>query len=1014
MKYRSLLPLLPLFLLWFHRNTAAEIGCERALGVESGAILDSQMSVSSAYNNRADHGAAMARLHGTNGAGCWLAGTHDANQWLQVDLLTDDTKVTGVATQGRYGDHMWVTKYKLEYHNEGASPQFYREQGQNADKEFDGNTDRLTAVYHELYPPITARYIKFRPVTWNSQIAMRVELYDCSLQECNTALGMISGEISDEQISASSQYDDSNSAATKGRLRLKFGAESEGGWVVANGETNVDQWLQIDLLSQNTKVTGVATQGRDNYNHWVKTYKLQYSNNEVNFQYFREQNADKEFAGNRDSANAVYNGLNPPIRARYIRFRPMTWNAGISMRVEMYGCIQEILDFCFNNAVGIANPDVIPDDHMTATSQLNETFQPAYGRLYGDRGDGWCAKEPNRTDDWLQVDLGKTVQVCAVATQGDRDNDAIGSAHEWVTDFKLSYSANGSTWTTYIDGTGTEIEFQRKGDSTTVDRHKLPVPVSARYIRFRPTRQQGWNCLRVEVYSIEKCQEALGIESGLISDDKLSASSEYNVDQAANRGRLHIQYSGGKTGGWVAGTSDANQWLQVDLGSQYTKVTRVATQGRNDYAHWVFNYTLQYSNNGVNFQNYREQGQNEDKEFAGNTDQDTVVYHVLNPPITARYFRFRPMAWYEHISMRVELYGCLQDSCRSLNFHSPVDGHALRGHVFKNISLSVGMRSSCRGRCTMESICVSFNTGPPINDQVMCQLSDSDHTRHPEDLKPREGFTYRGTENACSSNPCFHNATCLNGYTYKKYRCMCQTGFKGENCEIVARTCKELYDNNLAGGNKAYPLKMGSVILPVFCHMTDDLGDCGGGGWTLVMKIDGQKETFHYDSTYWSDKNVSNLLGGKTGFDGNETKLPTYWNTPFFKICLGMKISQQIRFIVMSSTSQVNSLYSLIADGQYRETSLGRDTWKSLIGPQGTLQTGCNREGFNPGCSADSSKARIGIIGSDVSACSTCDSRVGFGGGGYIDDTNTCGNLGPHSSDNGGKNIKAMGYILVQ
>ncbi len=104
---------------------------------------------------------------------------------------------------------------------------------------------------------------------------------------------MISGEISDEQISASSQYDDSNSAATKGRLRLKFGAESEGGWVVANGETNVDQWLQIDLLGQNTKVTGVATQGRDNYNHWVKTYKLQYSNNGVNFQYFREQNADK-------------------------------------------------------------------------------------------------------------------------------------------------------------------------------------------------------------------------------------------------------------------------------------------------------------------------------------------------------------------------------------------------------------------------------------------------------------------------------------------------------------------------------------------------------------------------------------------------------------------------------------------------------------------------------------------------------------------------------------------------
>ena len=44
------------------------------------------------------------------------------------------------------------------------------------------------------------------------------------------------------------------------------------------------------------------------------------------------------------------------------------------------------------------------------------------------------------------------------------------------------------------------------------------------------------------------------------------------------------------------------------------------------------------------------------------------------------------------------------------------------------------------------------------------------------------------------------------------------------------------------GKNKAYPLKLGSATVPVYCHMTnDDLGSCGGGGWTLVMKIDGNK-----------------------------------------------------------------------------------------------------------------------------------------------------------------------------
>ena len=45
--------------------------------------------------------------------------------------------------------------------------------------------------------------------------------------------------------------------------------------------------------------------------------------------------------------------------------------------------------------------------------------------------------------------------------------------------------------------------------------------------------------------------------------------------------------------------------------------------------------------------------------FDGNIDQDTVVYHALNPPITARYIRFKPVDKYGHVSMRVELYGCL-------------------------------------------------------------------------------------------------------------------------------------------------------------------------------------------------------------------------------------------------------------------------------------------------------------------------------------------------------------------
>ena len=60
------------------------------------------------------------------------------------------------------------------------------------------------------------------------------------------------------------------------------------------------------------------------------------------------------------------------------------------------------------------------------------------------------------------------------------------------------------------------------------------------------------------------------------------------------------------------------------------------------------------------------------------------------------------------------------------------------------------------------------------------------------------------------------------------------------------------------------------------------------------------------------------------------------------------------------------------------------------------------------------SKARIGILGNEQNDCETPDSRIGFGTGGYNDDSNTCGNEATTGVDNGDKHIKTMGYILVQ
>ena len=172
------------------------------------------------------------------------------------------------------------------------------------------------------------------------------------------------------------------------------------------------------------------------------------------------------------------------------------------------------------------------------------------------------------------------------------------------------------------------------------------------------------------------------------------------------------------------------------------------------------------------------------------------------------------------------------------------------------------------------------------------------------------------------------------------------------------------------------------------------------------------KNTFHYSSNLWVNQESFNVSGGETGLDLQETKLPTYWETPFSKICLGMKIDQQINFIVINK--QAISLYSLIADSQYHATSLGRNTWKTLIGSQASLQVNCNREGFNVITGMEwKSKARIGFLGNDYPNCDESESRIGFGTGGFPYDT-SCGYLATYKPDNGNQHIEAMGYILVQ
>ncbi|CAH3183147.1 unnamed protein product, partial [Porites lobata] len=157
-------------------------------------------------------------------------------------------------------------------------------------------------------------------------------------------------------------------------------------------------------------------------------------------------------------------------------------------------------------------------------------------------------------------------------------------------------------------------------------------------------------------FSEAACDQPLGMQNGAIPNSALTASSEAGVAHSPNRGRLN--YATPAPAAWSSGGAHylKNSWFQVDFGS-WTKVTRIATQGRKYAYQWVTRYRVSYSYDGIFFKDYTEVASNP-KVFSGNSDRNGIVTHELTNPIICRYIRILPTAYYAWVSLRAEFYGC--------------------------------------------------------------------------------------------------------------------------------------------------------------------------------------------------------------------------------------------------------------------------------------------------------------------------------------------------------------------
>lgn len=385
--------------------------------------------------------------------------------------------------------------------------------------------------------------------------------------------------------------------------------------------------------------------------------------------------------------------------------------------VLYFTATEEAIAGC-SSPLGLASGS-IHDSQLSASTSMSDWLLPSAGRLHNNLTSNsfgaWCAEDVD-LDQWFQIDLQRTTNVSAVASQGI---DIIMAGY-WVASYSLNYSCDGIKWHSYAIQ-GVPVIFQANNDSDSVVTNTLSPSILARFIRVLPLE---WNqletiCLRLELYgcktsqacphptkatmspsqaaayssSVTKapltglpprfstlssktgnrshstdslatdtntipiaCSYALGMQSGAINESQIKASSFDSVWTRPSEARLHNQWSLNhrSLGGWCAADADMNPFLQVDLLNN-SIVTAIATQGVPANGNIALRYKLNYSCDGITWFEYQE-----GTIIEGYRKNLRARQNKLPVPFRARLVRIRPLLsrQYEIPCVRLEIYGC--------------------------------------------------------------------------------------------------------------------------------------------------------------------------------------------------------------------------------------------------------------------------------------------------------------------------------------------------------------------
>lgn len=153
--------------------------CDQGLMVPLlGLLPDSAFSASSILGNafKPEYGRLESKP-GDKSSGSWSPRTNDLNQFFEV-TFPKPIPIYGVIIRGNPMFDQYVTSFKILHSYDGITYHVH-ENSAKRPQIFSGSVDSKTPVKSIFELPIEAKIIRIYPISWNSAIALRVELLGC-------------------------------------------------------------------------------------------------------------------------------------------------------------------------------------------------------------------------------------------------------------------------------------------------------------------------------------------------------------------------------------------------------------------------------------------------------------------------------------------------------------------------------------------------------------------------------------------------------------------------------------------------------------------------------------------------------------------------------------------------------------------------------------------------------------------------------------------------------------------